>query len=87
MGNRNDEESLGIALVNDRVGKAVHKHPPASAADRRTEIGMRAEEGDDALGFGSKGLAKAHDLRLVVRGSLEKLSLGFRMKRVGNHPS
>ena len=84
MGKRENEDVIGLATIDNRIGEPFNENLPQAAADRRADIWMSEDELDGVFDLVSEGQAKAGELRFVEEGSLTKLGLPLAMKPVAS---
>jgi hypothetical protein len=87
MRNREDENEVWLALIDDRVRKAPNEYATARLANKCANLRVLANERYHQLDCVNERLAESMDSRLEKSRCLGELRLGLGMKRVRDHPS
>ncbi len=84
MSNSQNEQTLGLTTIDDRIGETPDKDSTNLPAERRARLGIRSGEGDRTLHLGHECRPEAGYTALIEQGGFNKLHLRLGMEVVGN---
>lgn len=86
MGNRNNDDGLGIAPIDDGIGKTVDAYMPEIAVERGASIRKLLNERNGSIDLRRVRLSQTDDTGLIEERRLLELERGLRVKQMRDHP-